>query len=82
MQMRGIKKKVIIEQVETEDKLEQGIRWVTIEGAEYNLEAKEILQWLAKYGTLKTNLTEKLHPDCNPKFDPIGSGIYTINLLT
>ena len=41
--LRGIKKKVIIGQVETEDELEQGIRWVTMEGAEYNLEAKEIL---------------------------------------
>ena len=40
-----------IEQVETEDELEKGIRWVTIEGAEYNLEANEILQWLAKYET-------------------------------
>ena len=80
--MRGIKKIVIIEQVEAEDKLEQGIRWVTIEGAEHNLDAKEILQWLAKYGIFKANLTEKLHPDCNPEYDQIGSGIYTINLLT
>ena len=34
--------------------------WVTIEGAEYNLEAKEILEWLSRYGTFKTNLTDKL----------------------
>ena len=58
--LRGIKEKVLVEQVETEDELKQGIRWVTTEGAEYNLEAKEILEWLSRYGTFKTNLTDKL----------------------
>ena len=30
------------------------IRWVSVEGADYNLEAHEILQWLGKYGSFKT----------------------------
>ena len=63
--LRGIKKKVLVEQVETEDELKQGIRWVTTEGAEYNLEAREILEWLSKYCTFKANPTEKLCPDSN-----------------
>ena len=60
--LRGIKKKVTIEQVE------------------YNLEANEIPQWLSKYGTFKANLTGKLHPNCNPEYDPSSSGIYTIKM--
>ena len=57
--LRGIKKKVVIEHEETQDELDNGIRWIFVEGAKYNLEAHEILEWLGKYGTFETNLTEK-----------------------
>ena len=50
---RGIKKRVLIEQVESQEELDQGIRWVWVEGADYKLEAHEILQWLGKYGTFE-----------------------------
>ena len=42
--------------------------------ADYNLEAAKMIQWLAKYGSFKSNLAEKLHPDCDPEYYPIGTG--------
>ena len=67
---------MVIEHEETQDEIDNGIRWIFVEGAEYNLEAHEILEWLGKYGTFETNLTEKLHSDCNPVYDPIFTGDY------
>ena len=80
MQIERNKKKILIEQIESQEELDQGIRWISVEGADYNLESAEIIQWLAKYGSFKTNLSEKLHPDCDPESDPIGTGIYTIKM--
>ena len=44
---------MLIERVESQEELDQGIRWVSVEGADYNLEVDEILQWVGKYGTFE-----------------------------
>ena len=40
--IRGIKRTTQVEQVETDEELDNGIRWVSIEGCDYSLEAPQI----------------------------------------
>ena len=54
--LRGLKKKIATTQVETQEEFDQGIRWVSVEGADYKLHSNEIINWLGKYtNSMHTN---------------------------
>ena len=62
---------------------DEGFRWVKIEGCEYRLEEKQILDWLSFYGEIKSELSEDTHEeseDSSDDFPPVGNGIYSVKM--
>ena len=55
--LRGIIKKPIIEEIESQQELDQGIRWVSVKGVDFNLEAHEILHWNLQNNQSKNEIT-------------------------
>lgn len=56
------------------------IRWVTIDGCNYDLEEAEILAWLKIYGEVFGKLRENIHTDNNTTRKPVGTGTYSVKM--
>jgi len=56
-------------------------RWVKVEGCEYRLEEKQIINWLSHFGEVKSEITEDTHEgsdDSSDDLPPVGNGIYSV----
>ena len=59
---------------------ENDVRWVKIEGCEYTLEDKQILEWLQLYGEILSPICEDIHEDSDSEAEPIGNGTYSVKM--
>ena len=60
---------------------DEGFRWVKVEGCEYRLEEKQIINWLSHFGEVKSEITEDTHEgsdDSSDDLPPVGNGIYSV----
>ena len=56
------------------------IRWVKIEGCEYQLQEDQILDWLILYGEPLSSICEDIHEDSDSDAQPIGNGTYSVKM--
>jgi hypothetical protein len=78
----GIRKRPGMQE-EFDKQEETGKRWVKIEGAEYKLEKKEMVDWLCTWGDPLSDLKEDLHEDTvDPDSDsePLRTGVYSLKM--
>jgi hypothetical protein len=62
---------------------DKGFRWVKVEGCEYRLEKKQIIDWLSHFGDVKSEISEDTHEGSDDSCDnllPVGNGIYSVLL--
>ena len=62
---------------------DEGIRWVKIEGCEYRLEEKQIINWLSFFGEIRSEISEDTHEESDDSSDclpPVGNGIYSLKM--
>jgi hypothetical protein len=62
---------------------DEGFRWVKVEGCEYRLEEKQIVDWLSHFGEVKSEISEDTHKgsdDSNDDLPPVGNGIYSVRM--
>ena len=62
---------------------EDGIRWIKVEGSDYRLEKRDMLEWLEVWGEAISDLKEDLHVDTiDPDSDtePLGNGTYSVKM--
>ena len=62
---------------------DEGFRWVKVEGCEYRLEEKQIVDWLSHFGEVKSEISEDTHEgsdDSNDDLPPVGNGIYSVRM--
>ena len=83
--IRGIRKSRINDQATDSSYVDEGFRWVKIEGCEYRVEKREILNWLEKLGKVESDITEdKIKYDSDDSEDSnghtIGNGIYSVKM--
>ena len=62
------------------DGSENDVRWIKVEGCEYQLTEDEIKQGLAPYGELLTPIREDIHDDSDSERDKIGNGTYSVKM--
>jgi hypothetical protein len=78
----GIRKRPGMQGEEGEHE-ETGVRWIKVEGAEYRLEKKEIVDWLSTWGEPLSDLKEDTHVDTiDPDTDSegLGTGVYSMKM--
>jgi hypothetical protein len=62
---------------------DKGLRWVKVEGCEYRLEEKQIVDWLSHFGEVKSEISEDTHEgsdDSSDDLPPVGNGIYSVQM--
>ena len=62
---------------------DKGLRWVKIEGCEYRLEEKQIVDWLSHFGEVKSEISEDTHEgsdNSSEDLPPVGNGIYSVQM--
>jgi hypothetical protein len=67
----------------TESYQDEGFRWVKVEGCEYRLEEKQIIDWLSHFGEVKSEISEDTHEgsdDSSDDLPPVGNGIYSVRM--
>ena len=74
--IRGIRSR---HQSSVRDYLDEGVRWVKIEGCEYRLEEKQIVEWLSHFGEIKSKISEDTHEESD-NLPPVGNGIYSVKM--
>ena len=66
---------------ENQDQRKSRYTWIKVEGAEYELPKEEIVEWLAKFGTPITELTEDKERDSSDSDEnEYFNGIYSIKM--
>jgi hypothetical protein len=81
-QILGIRKRPGM-QGDWDEQEETGIRWIKVEGAEYRLEKREIVDWLSTWGEPLSDPKEDVHEDTiDPDSDsePISTGLYSLKM--
>jgi hypothetical protein len=67
----------------TQNNCAEGFRWVKVEGCEYKLEEKQIIDWLSHFGEVKSDISEDTHEesdDSSHDLPPVGNGIYSVQM--
>jgi hypothetical protein len=67
----------------TDNYQDEGFRWVKVEGCEYRLEEKQIVDWLSHFGEVKSEISEDTHEgsdDSGDDLPPVGNGIYSVQM--
>ncbi len=62
---------------------DEGFRWVKVEGCEYRLEEKQIIDWLSHFGEVKSELSEDTNDgldDSSDDLPPVGNEIYSVRM--
>jgi hypothetical protein len=62
---------------------DEGLRWVKVEGCEYRLEEKQIIDWLSHFGEVKPEISEDTHEGSDNSCDDlpqVGNGIYSVQM--
>ena len=62
---------------------DEGLRWIKVEGCEYRLEEKQIIDWLSHFGEIKSKILEDTHGGSDNSDDdlpPVGNGIYSVKM--
>jgi len=62
---------------------DEGYRWVKVEGCEYRIEEKQIIDWLSHFGEVKSDISEDTHKESDDSSDdlpPVGNGIYSVRM--
>ncbi len=81
--IRGIRKTRGQNRPDTAPYMDEGYRWIKIEGAEYRLDRDQISNWLEFWGELASEITEDRVEDENEDseggFD-IGNGTYSVKM--
>jgi hypothetical protein len=78
--IRGIR---MTQNKSSENYQDEGLRWVKVEGCEYRLEEKQIIDWLSHFGEVKSKLSEDTHEgsdDSSDDLPPVGNGIYSVRM--
>jgi hypothetical protein len=68
---------------QTENYQDEGFRWVKVEGCEYRLEEKQIIDWLSHFGDVKSEILEDTHEgseESSNDLPPVGNGIYLVRM--
>jgi hypothetical protein len=63
-----------------ESESDPSIRWVKIEWTDYNVNEKQILDWLEMYGEQAGELSEDIHHNSDSDADLLGTGTYSIRM--
>ena len=79
--IRGIRRPIVKRSFDKNDsEQDPNIRWVTVDGCDYDLEEDEIMKWLRYYGETFGRLREDIHEDINTDRPPVGTGTYSIKM--
>ena len=79
--IRGIRKPQYQAKEKSDDEdSDPNVRWVTVDGCDYELEEEEIMSWLRIYGETFGKLREDIHHNTNPDADLVGTGSYSIQM--
>ena len=62
------------------DGSENDVRWVKIEGCEYQLTEEEIKEGLAPFGEILTPIREDIYEDSDSERDAVGNGTYSVKM--
>ncbi len=60
---------------------DEGFRWVKVEGCEYRLKEKQIIDWLSHFGEVKSAISEDTHEgsdDSSENLLPVENGIFSV----
>ena len=62
------------------DGSENDVRWVKLEGCDYQLTEAEIKEGLAPFGELLSPIREDIYEDSDSERDPVGNGTYSVKM--